>query len=310
MLGYSQNHTVLSDGEQLVNKTGIKSLRLQKDIGSFETSQRGNDFIHKATTTEKPENVFQLSVKIPLVSKMVKAGQPMLITFKAMSLKASLETNEAKINWLFRQTESLAPRDVISKSISLSANWQTYYIPFKAIHTKETDSTFFVLQFGYPPQIFDIKDIELYVFPEKYDYKKLPYTKITYAGMDDNAAWRKDAEKRIEEGRKDDFTLFFYKDGKPLTNTVVEIKQVKHFFRFGAAISTAEILNQPKYFEMVQKLFNTVVFENDLKAKRWKNIEDRAATLKAIDMYYFGRDLVICPESTKKRKINLIEFFS
>jgi endo-1,4-beta-xylanase len=280
---FSQEQNILAQGEKVVNKNGLKSLKLKKDIGDFNTFQVENEVIHKATTITKPEGVFHLSVKIPVISNNIKAGQPLLISFKAKSIQASLETNEAKVNWIFKQTESAAPKDITSKSVSLSANWQTYYIPFKAIHSENLDKTTFAMQFGYAPQVFEIKDIELYVFPETFDFKKLPYTKITYSGMEENAIWRTEALKRIEETRKGNFSLFFYKDNQPLQNAQVEIKQIKHHFRFGAAVSTDEILNKEKYFEIVKKLFNIVVFENDLKSKRWRNEKNRPATIEAID---------------------------
>jgi endo-1,4-beta-xylanase len=280
---FSQDLEILKHGEKVVNQNALPNLKLNKDIGGFETFINNNQIIHKATTLIKPEGVYNLSVKIPLLSKNIKAGQPLLICFKAKSLQASLETNEAKVNFLFRQTESAAPKDVASKSVSLSANWQDYYIPFTAPHNESLDNTILALQFGYAPQVFEIKDLELYVFPETFDFKKLPYTKITYSGMEENAIWRTEALKRIEETRKGNFSLFFYKDNQPLQNAQVEIKQIKHHFRFGAAVSTDEILNKEKYFETVKKLFNIVVFENDLKSKRWRNEKNRPATIEAID---------------------------
>lgn len=281
---FSQDVAILKQGEKAVNQSKLQSLTLAKDNGSFETMQLQGDIIHKATTLVKPEGVYQLGVRIPLESKNISEGQPLLIVFKAKSIQASLETNESKVNWQFRQTESSAPKDVASKSVSLSANWQTYYLPFKAPHSENLDKTTFTLQFGYPPQTFEIKGIELYVFPEKFDYAQLPYTKITYAGMEANAEWRKEAEKRIDEVRKGDFSIQFNLAGKPLSNSKVEIKQIKHHFRFGAAVSADLINKQTDYFETVKKLFNIVVFENDLKAKRWKNTKGQQGVVYAIDL--------------------------
>lgn len=280
---FSQDLEILKQGEKVVNQKALTNVRLTKDIGSFETTIQNGQTIHKVTTISKPDGVFNLSVKIPLKTKNIKAGQPLLIVFKAKSIEASLETNESKVNFLFRQTESAAPKDVASKSVSLSANWQDYFIPFKAPHSENLESTTFALQFGYTPQIFEIKDIELYVFTETTDFSKLPFTKITYAGMEENAQWRIEAEENIEKYRKGNFSLFFYKDGKPLSNSQVEIKQTKHHFRFGTAVSTDEINSNENYFATVKKLFNIVVFENDLKAKRWKNKEKIPATIAAID---------------------------
>lgn len=280
---FSQNVEILKQGEKVIDQGALQSLQLVKDIGSFKTTNSATETVHIATTLVKPEGVYQLGVKIPLHAKTIKEGQPLLIVFKAKSILASLETNESKVNWQFRQTESSSPKDVASKSVSLSANWQTYYVPFEAPHSQNLDKTTFTLQFGYSPQTFEIKEIELYVFPEKFDFAKLPYTKITYAGMEANAQWRKDAEKRIEEVRKGNFTISFNLAGKPFSNAQVEIKQIKHHFRFGAAVSAESINNKKNYFETVKKLFNIAVFENDLKAKRWKNTKAQQATIDAID---------------------------
>ncbi|MQP25661.1 hypothetical protein GFJ94_11365 [Flavobacterium sp. LMO8] len=280
---FSQDLEILKLGEKVVNQKALTNLKLTKDIGSFETKIQEGQTIHKAITISKPDGVYNLSVRIPLKAKKINSGQPLLIVFKAKSIEASLETNESKVNFLFRQTESAAPKDVASKSVSLSANWQDYYIPFKAPHSQDLEGTTFALQFGYTPQVFEIKDIELYVFPETTDFSKLPFTKITYPGMEENAQWRIEAEQNIEKYRKGNFSLFFYKDGKPLPNAQVEIKQTKHHFRFGTAVSTDEINSNETYFATVKKLFNSVVFENDLKAKRWKNVKSRPATLSAIE---------------------------
>lgn len=281
--GYNQDLKILNLGEKVVNQKKMGSLNLIKEYGNFETKSEHDEIVHTVSTSIKPDGVFQLSVKVPLLSKNIKSGQPLLISFKAKSIQSSLETNEAKVNWHFKQTASSSPKDVVSKSVSLSANWQDYFIPFRAIFSEDLDNTIFSIQFGYMPQVFELKDVELYVFPESTDFTQLPFTHISYAGMEENSQWRKEALTKIEENRKGDFSLAFYENGNPLSNRQIEFKQIKHFFRFGAAVSADEINNNSTYFETVKNLFNIVVFENDLKAKRWRNINERSTTLTAID---------------------------
>lgn len=281
---YSQDLEVLKLSENVIKPNALQTLNLIKEFGSFETQKKDNEITHRATTTQKPDGVYHLSIKIPLIDRKVKKGQPILIAFKAKTIEASLETNEAKVNWLFKQTESAAPKDVVAKSVSLSAHWQTYYIPFKAIFDGSLETTSLSLQFGYSPQIFEIKEIEVFLFPEKTPYSSLPYTKISYKGMEDGAQWRIDAEKRIEENRKGEFSLVFYHNNQPLQNVEVTLNQIKHHFRFGTAVNAESINSDEKYFSTVKKYFNTVVFENDLKMKSWFNKKNRPKTIEAINL--------------------------
>lgn len=284
ILGFSQNLEILKKGQDVILSNTLKTLKLKKEFGSLETFYDGNQMYHKATTSVKPDGVYHLSAKISLQNQKVKQGQALLITFKARTTLASLETNEAKVNWLFKQTESAAPKDVVSKSVSLSDEWRTYYIPFSALFSGNLEDTTLAIQFGYAPQVFEIKDIQLLLFPENIKQSDLPRTKITYAGIESNAEWRIQAEKKIEEIRKGKFSIFFYYNNTPLQNSEVSIKQVKHHFNFGAAVNASDLISNPNYFATVKKYFNTIVFENDLKEKRWNNKKNQPTTLQAIKL--------------------------
>lgn len=281
-VAFSQDLSILKKGQNVIDKDKIKFLKLNKDFGSLESVKDNENITFIAKTIKKPENVFQLSAKLPLVDTKVKANQAMLISFEAKGIEASLETNEAKVSFIFKQTDSSSPKDVVQKSVSITPFWKTYYIPFKAIFDGNLNTTNFAMQFGYSPQKFEIKNIQLLAFPMEIDVKQLPFTKITYPGMEENASWRAEADKKIELIRKGDFELLFYLNGQPLKNVDVNIQQKTHQFMIGAAVNADDVNYSPQHLECIKKYFNTVVFENDLKMKPWKNIKKRQNTLNAI----------------------------
>jgi len=269
-------------GENLINVEKLKNLKFNKEEGGIELANTEDPFLLTVTTTKQPKFIYNLSVRLPLYSRNIVPEQPMLLAFQARTLESSLETAEAKVAWIFKQSESSDPKDVTEKSASMSSKWQTYYLPFKAIKMSNGNDIL-AMQFGFTPQKFEIKNIQLLLYPLGFDFNVLPKTKITYAGMEPNAQWRIDAEKRIEEIRKGTFSLSFNYKGKPIKYSAVSIKQSQHYFRFGTAVSTVDINTNPKYLATVEKLFNTVVFENDLKTKAWNNVKKQPETLDAIN---------------------------
>lgn len=272
-------------GEGLVDANKLKFTKLTKEEGMIDAVYENNTTTLIATTVKQPPFIYNLGVRIPLVPKNIIPDQPMLLSFQARTLESSLETAEAKISWIYKQSESSDPKDVIQKSVSLSQKWQTYYLPFQALKSSNGNDILSML-FGFTPQKFEIKDIQLQVYPMNFDFEKLPKTKITYAGMEANAAWKMEAEKRIEAIRKGNFEIEFSVKGKKIQNTTVHLELQKHDFRFGAAINAEEVVNDERHFDAVKKLFNIIVFENDLKMKKWALAKKRPITLEAIDKLY------------------------
>ncbi|WPR71963.1 endo-1,4-beta-xylanase [Flavobacterium sp. NG2] len=269
-------------GDGLVDSTKLKYSKLTKEEGMVEVVSENNSTTLIATTIKQPQFIYNLGVRIPLISKNITPEQPMLLSFQARTLESSLETAEAKISWIYKQSESSDPKDVIQRTVSLSQKWQTYYLPFKALKTSNGNDVLSML-FGFTPQKFEIKDIQLQLYPKNFDFEKLPKTKITYAGMEANAPWRVEAEKRIEAHRKGNFEIAFSVKGKKVQNTNVHLNLQKHAFSFGAAINAEDIVKDVRHFDAVQKMFTAIVFENDLKMKKWTLVKKRPIIVEAID---------------------------
>ena len=269
------------EAENIINYNRLEKVRTTKPEGeiNYVKGLKGEKTVFKVITKEQPKFIFYLSTAIPLVKKSYPKGQVFLLSFDAKTTKSSLETGEAKVLWKFRQTGK--HKADINTTISIGSDWQTYYIPLQADRDIAAQNLGLVMQFGFKPQEFLIKNLRLLAYPQNTTISDLPKTKITYQGMEADAQWRKDALKRIEQIRKTPFKLTFVHNGNPISDKSVEIQQIKHEFPFGAAITAKDILNNTLAFKKLKSDFNLVVFENDMKIRQWQNPTKKALTLKA-----------------------------
>jgi endo-1,4-beta-xylanase len=86
------------------------------------------------------------------------------------------------------------------------------------------------------------------------------------AVVEDVGNWKNQANQRIEQFRKTDLQITAISPaGEPLPNVEVQIRQVKHHFAFGSAISSWHIDN-PNYTNFFKDHFEWAVMEN---ASKW-----------------------------------------
>lgn len=162
-----------------------------------------------------------------------------------------------------RMAPPAAPKLMIGKWVWLDLPLTT------AVDVARTDAAV-VLNFGYFPQVLEIADVQAYVFDAKVTQKDLPQPDFyTYDGRDADAAWRAEAEKRIEQYRKGDLTIRVQDAaGKPVAGADVAVRMKKHAFLFGSCIND-NLLKQDadgeKYRAVVKENFNVVVHEGAMK---------------------------------------------
>lgn len=67
---------------------------------------------------------------------------------------------------------------------------------------------------------------------------ELPSSGETYAGRDNGAAWRTEAQNRINDIRKGDFVVRVKAaNGLPVVNADIRVEQLQHSFQFGSAVA-------------------------------------------------------------------------
>lgn len=96
-----------------------------------------------------------------------------------------------------------------------------------------------------------------------------------YHGMDDGAAWRRDALARIEEMRRASFEIRLQDaDGQPLAGVPVRIEMQRHAFGFGGAVQPRHLFElggeerRAFYRDVTRRYFHRVTISNGLK---WKH---------------------------------------
>ncbi|QOD61981.1 endo-1,4-beta-xylanase [Polaribacter haliotis] len=271
-------------GENLIDYSNIKFLKTNKKFGSvtrIEPFKKENATFEIETVT-LPKFIYNSATALPIKKVSVKKGRIFLLSFSAKTTKSSLETGEAKVNILFKQSDSYKNNMLSTQSIS--SKWQKYYVPFQSNININKKDLGIVLHYGFKPQAFQIKDIKFELFPENTDLASLPKTKIVYKGMEADAKWRKDALARIEVIRKGNFELQFTKDGKPVANKNIKIELAKHSFPFGAAINAKAIVENGAAYKHFKKAFDLAVFENDLKIKSLQWDKKKQQALDAISI--------------------------
>ncbi|MEM8782158.1 MAG: endo-1,4-beta-xylanase [Planctomycetota bacterium] len=121
-------------------------------------------------------------------------------------------------------------------------------------------------QFG-SPEPFDVAIDQIRFTPDAPEF---------YEGRDPNAAWRVEADQRIEQLRKADLRIELTRpDGTPIQNAEVRVVQQEHAFGFGSAVAGHRLVGTPSsqeriYRDVVTELFNIVTLENTLK---WPALE-------------------------------------
>jgi len=267
--------------KNIVDYNELEKFKLVNDKARILVVKDSGKIILNVETLKKPAHVYDISWRIPLKKEDYRENTVFLLSFDAIATASGLETGEAKIKWVVGQSKKYSHN--LIKTISISSHrWETYYIPFKLTKNVSEENFRLVMQVGYMPQSFVMKNLKFEVYPKKTKIEDLPRTKLKYAGMEPDASWRKAANERIEKLRKADFKLIFNLDGKPVKNTKVSIEQMQHEFSFGAVIQAKDVVNNTLAYQKLKENFNLLVLMNDLKIRQWTNPVKQEVTLRAI----------------------------
>ena len=126
------------------------------------------------------------------------------------------------------------------------------------------------LRLGYDRQTIEIGGIQIVNYGKTIKFEDLPRTDVSYAGRNEDAAWRRAALARIEKIRKADLRVAVVDgSGKPIPDATVQAVLTRHAFGFGSCVTVDHLLDPSpdaeRYRKIVEQYFNVVVFENDMK---------------------------------------------
>jgi GH35 family endo-1,4-beta-xylanase len=209
------------------------------------------------------------------LSEDVKVGDNLLLHLYFRTMASQYETGTGFTRVLLQGPEPDYLK-LISRNLNSASEWEEFFIPATVTQgfTKDELSIMFELGAGDRPQTFQLAGIELYNYQQKIAFNDLPQTKATYGGRDDDAAWRTEAEARIEEHRKGDFNLTLQTaNGDKITDLDINVNMLKHAYHFGSAVVSSMLVgdgaDEQIYQQKVIELFNQAGPENDLKWAPW-----------------------------------------
>ncbi len=178
-------------------------------------------------------------------------------------------TGEGSAGFVFEQNVEPYTKSAEMR-LGASRQWVEHFVPFRAAEDYGPGDAVVNIRLGYDRQTIEIAGLSVINYTNAVRYEDLPRTKLTYAGREPDAAWRREAEARIDKHRKQDLRVRVVDDeGAPIDGATIELNQTRHAFGFGTAVDAnhlmADTANGRVYRETVEKYFNLAVFENDMK---------------------------------------------
>ena len=216
----------------------------------------------------------------------VKKGDVILARLNIRSVYARQESGDALVYFFVQQAVAPFERNVLIE-LSVGPEWKTVDIPFTSLFDMEAGEASVGFTYGALAQKVEITNIQLLNFGQTATLSQMPATRFTYAGREEEASWRKEALKRIEEIRTAPLVIHIRDaKGKPVKGATVKAQLIDPEFIFGTAVSVNHIngndQNATNYKKYLQEFFNAVTIDNNLKWPAWMDPAKREATKTAV----------------------------
>lgn len=212
------------------------------------------------------------------ISNKQSISQNDVVLFTFWARKISEESSLS----LFIEDNTTFEKEVFAP-ISFKQDWSQYFIAFESTKNYSINSLNFGFHLASAIQSFEIAGFTALNFEQEYPLTDIPnfYDPSNYGGSEEDAAWRTEAEARINDIRKSSLTVKLIDlNGNPIEGANVEVNMTKHAFGFGSAMVICRFENNDcydaTYLDKIRNLdgnghgFNVAVTENALKWDGWE----------------------------------------
>lgn len=274
--------TVLPPGGSAMLPTGagLDALALQaapanRDAATLEAVDAGGPGFARAlriTTLRDLSPAWAVELKAPL-APAARAGDVALLRFFARAIRSADETSEGYFRVVVQQDSPPFAKS-LETTHTVSSEWREFLAPFEFDRDFEPGAAEVAFGFGFKRQQLEIAGVELICYGRSIALADLPRSRLTYAGREPDAPWRRDALARIEQVRKSDFAIEIRDaDGRPLPQARVALRQTRSAFLFGTAVDLSCLVEDTPdhriYRAKLLELFNAAGPENHLKWQPW-----------------------------------------
>jgi GH35 family endo-1,4-beta-xylanase len=229
--------------------------------------------VAELSTHKETSNFWGAEYSTPLTRRVEKGGVALLRFY----LRCTSSQNDDGIGVVQAYCQKASPDwdKSVTQRIVIGNQWKEFLIPFAFSSSYQPGAAMLAFGLGASkPQTLQLAGVELLYYGKKIKVDELPKSGESYAGRDSDAAWRIEAQNRINEIRKGDFVVQV-KDanGLPVANADIRVEQLQHSFQFGSAVALWRLVSQTKEDKIYQQkfldLFNAGGPENALKWQPW-----------------------------------------
>lgn len=226
-----------------------------------------------------PANPFAAQLLVP-TGLAVRAGDTLVARLWARS-----STPGAEVELVFEEAGG-AYRKSLVYPLALDAEWRRLEVPFRAAYDHAAGGARAALRFGLRAQEVELGRLTVEGEGAR-PPESLPRTAVSYEGREAGAAWRLEAEERIERLRRTRLTVRVVDEaGRPVRGARVSADLERHDFLFGTAVNERFLESGRgedlrRYRETVEDLFNGATLENAAKWTNWARGGSRQATAAA-----------------------------
>lgn len=228
-----------------------------------------------AETIGRPAYPWDVQLGARLIAPVAE-GDTLWVGFVARRVTTLQETGEALVEVIVEQSARPHAK-LLERAISVGPRWTQIAIPFVADRSAATGELQLTLRLGYNPQSLELADVRLLNHGPGVPIASLPRTDTSYEGSAPDHPWRSAAAERIDRLRKANLAVrVLDTTGHPVPGARVEVRMRRHAFGFGTAVQAArfggpeaDTPDNVRYRDTIERYFNKIVFENDLKWPQW-----------------------------------------
>jgi GH35 family endo-1,4-beta-xylanase len=227
----------------------------------------------RVTTLRQPAAPWSIQVGTAVEGE-IRQDDVCLLSIYVRCLRSQDESGAGQANLVVQQGHR-PWRKLVTHPAAPGPEWQRVDVPFRAGMPLPRGRGAVRFQIGYRPQTLEFGGLRLLNYGPEAELDSLPRTRLSYPGREPGAPWRAEARERIERIRKAEITVTVTDAaGRPVEGAEVAVKMKRHAFGFGAAVKArmicADTEDGRRYREAIERHYNKVVFENDLKPRFWE----------------------------------------
>jgi endo-1,4-beta-xylanase len=260
----------------------------QADAKIVSVQGPGFDHAWRVIVRRQPQAEYQVQLVSAALPRL-NSGDRVLLSVWARAPSSSAPDHEGSIGLIFEQ--SADPFDkAFARRFDLGSDWQRLDMAAEIRPGFARIAPHVALRLGYLQQTVEIGRVELRRFDSSVSLASLPQTPLTYRGREADAAWRRQADQRIESLRKSLLNVRVTDAaGRPVSGAAVQVHMLRQAFVFGCAYNDdrfpagpAQSADDLAYQQHFTQLFNTGVDEWAMKWPSWDNQTTRKTAMRVL----------------------------